>query len=202
MNITILRSLADFLKYRITALAILKIIGIEIKSHISELSVIVCIQFMVGVIMIVIATAYLYIIIKYIIHNYIGFFRERILLLQGLSCLIFHTESMIVTQLIIKPDITVKHLRIKLAIAFHIMIPNFCTSLFQLQSQILPTSHLVVIYRTENIKIIMTVIDICLFYQVGILRLIIAGTQAESETITLTLDGLNTDNRFYGGIVS
>ena len=61
---------------------------------------------------------------------------------------------------------------------------------------------MVVIYRTENIKIIMTVIDICLFYQVGILRLVIAGTQAESETIALTLDGLNTDNRFYGGIVS
>lgn len=48
----------------------------------------------------------------------------------------------------------------------------------------------------------MTVINICLFYQVGILRLVIAGTQAESETIALTLDGLNTDNRFYGGIVS
>ena len=152
--------------------------------------------------MIVIATAYLYIIIKYIIHNYIGFFRERILLLQGLSCLIFHTESMIIIQLIIKPDITVKHLRIKLTIAFHIMIPDFCTSLFQLQSKILPTFHLVVIYRTENIKIIMTVINICLFYQVGILRLVITGTQAESETIALTLDGLNTDNRFYGGIVS
>ena len=107
MNITAFRSLAGFLKYGVATLAILKIIGIEIEIHISELSVIVCIQFMVGIVMIVITTVYLYVVVEYIVNIYIGFFRKRIFFIQGLSCLIFHTESMIVIQLIIESDIAV-----------------------------------------------------------------------------------------------